>query len=60
MCLVIPYFAIYTFLPTILKAIHLNNDSSADFLLNEANTLNLQFNFNRVNTTLRIEPGTWG
>nr|WP_218905463.1 MFS transporter [Paraburkholderia bryophila] len=33
-CLVIPYFAIYTFLPTILKAIHLNNDSSADFLLN--------------------------
>ena len=33
-CLVIPYFAIYTFLPTILKAIHLNNDSTADFLLN--------------------------
>ncbi|MFM0556648.1 MFS transporter [Paraburkholderia sediminicola] len=33
-CLVIPYFAVYTFLPTILKAIHLNNDSSADFLLN--------------------------
>ncbi|WP_153142163.1 MFS transporter [Paraburkholderia agricolaris] len=33
-CLVIPYFAIYTFLPTILKAIHLNNDSGADFLLN--------------------------
>jgi putative MFS transporter len=33
-CLVIPYFAIYTFLPTILKAIHLNNDSGADLLLN--------------------------
>ncbi|MDI7046507.1 MFS transporter, partial [Escherichia coli] len=24
----------HTFLPTILKAIHLNNDSGADFLLN--------------------------
>ncbi|MGF6721461.1 putative MFS transporter [Paraburkholderia sp. GAS41] len=33
-CLVIPYFAVYTFLPTILKAIHLDNGSSADFLLN--------------------------
>ncbi|MBW0446043.1 MFS transporter [bacterium M00.F.Ca.ET.228.01.1.1] len=33
-CLVIPYFAIYTFLPTILKAIHLNNGSGADLLLN--------------------------
>jgi putative MFS transporter len=33
-CLVIPYFAIYTFLPTILKAIHLNDGSGADFLLN--------------------------
>ncbi|MCX4144044.1 MULTISPECIES: MFS transporter [Paraburkholderia] len=33
-CLVIPYFAIYTFLPTILKAIHLDNNSSTDFLLN--------------------------
>ena len=33
-CLVIPYFAVYTFLPTILKAIHLNNDSGADLLLN--------------------------
>jgi MFS transporter, putative metabolite transport protein len=33
-CLVIPYFAIYTFLPTILKAIHLDNGSGADFLLN--------------------------
>ena len=34
MCLVIPYFAIYTFLPSILKAIHLDNGSGADFLLN--------------------------
>jgi putative MFS transporter len=33
-CLVIPYFAIYTFLPTILKAINLNDGSGADFLLN--------------------------
>ncbi|WP_205962462.1 MFS transporter [Paraburkholderia phosphatilytica] len=33
-CLVIPYFAIYTFLPTILKAIHLNEGFGADFLLN--------------------------
>ena len=33
-CLVIPYFAIYTFLPSILKAIHLDNGSGADFLLN--------------------------
>ncbi|MDE1180346.1 MFS transporter [Paraburkholderia sp.] len=33
-CLVIPYFAIYTFLPTILKAIHLSDGSGADFLLN--------------------------
>ncbi|WP_174769911.1 MFS transporter [Paraburkholderia hayleyella] len=33
-CLVIPYFAIYTFLPTILKAMHLNHDSGADVLLN--------------------------
>ena len=33
-CLVIPYFAIYTFLPTILKAIHLNDGSGADLLFN--------------------------
>jgi putative MFS transporter len=33
-CLVIPYFAIYTFLPTVLNAIHLSQDSGADFLLN--------------------------
>jgi MFS transporter, putative metabolite transport protein len=33
-CLVIPYFAIYTFLPSILKAIHLDNGTGADFLLN--------------------------
>jgi MFS transporter, putative metabolite transport protein len=33
-CLVIPYFAIYTFLPSILKAIHLNEGSGADLLLN--------------------------
>jgi MFS transporter, putative metabolite transport protein len=33
-CLVIPYFAIYTFLPSILKVIHLQEDSSADLLLN--------------------------
>ncbi|MGF6775000.1 MFS transporter [Paraburkholderia sp. GAS334] len=33
-CLVIPYFAIYTFLPGILKVIHLNEGFGADFLLN--------------------------
>ncbi|WP_144150880.1 MFS transporter [Paraburkholderia sp. BCC1885] len=33
-CLVIPYFAVYTFLPTILKAVHLTEGSGADFLLN--------------------------
>jgi MFS transporter, putative metabolite transport protein len=33
-CLVIPYFAIYTFLPGILKAIGLNHGFGADFLLN--------------------------
>jgi MFS transporter, putative metabolite transport protein len=33
-CLVIPYFAIYTFLPGILKLIHLNEDGHADLLLN--------------------------
>lgn len=33
-CLVIPYFAIYTFLPSVLKAVHLNEGSGADFLLN--------------------------
>ncbi|GAB2586168.1 MFS transporter [Dyella jejuensis] len=33
-CLVIPYFAIYTFLPAILKLIHLNEGSGADLLLN--------------------------
>jgi putative MFS transporter len=33
-CLVIPYFAIYTFLPGILKVIGLSHDSGADFLLN--------------------------
>ncbi|HTV86431.1 MAG TPA: MFS transporter [Dyella sp.] len=33
-CLVIPYFAIYTFLPGILKVIHLEEDSNADLLLN--------------------------
>nr|WP_284503977.1 MFS transporter [Caballeronia sp. GAWG2-1] len=33
-CLVIPYFAIYTFLPSILKAIDLNEGSGADLLLN--------------------------
>lgn len=33
-CLVIPYFAIYTFLPSILKLIHLEEGSNADLLLN--------------------------
>lgn len=33
-CLVIPYFAIYTFLPGILTAIHLDQGSGADLLLN--------------------------
>jgi putative MFS transporter len=33
-CLVIPYFAIYTFLPGILKLIHLAEGSNADLLLN--------------------------
>jgi MFS transporter, putative metabolite transport protein len=33
-CLVIPYFAIYTFLPSILKAINLSEGSGADLLLN--------------------------
>lgn len=33
-CLVIPYFAIYTFLPDILKLIKLSGDSNADLLLN--------------------------
>lgn len=33
-CLVIPYFAIYTFLPGILKLIHLNEGNGADLLLN--------------------------
>lgn len=33
-CLVIPYFAIYTFLPGILKLLHLPEGSSADLLLN--------------------------
>jgi len=33
-CLVIPYFAIYTFLPTILKIIRLADDSGAELLLN--------------------------
>lgn len=33
-CLVIPYFAIYTFLPDILKLLHLNEDNDADLLLN--------------------------
>jgi putative MFS transporter len=33
-CLVIPYFAIYTFLPSILTAIHLPEGSGADLLLN--------------------------
>lgn len=33
-CLVIPYFAIYTFLPGILKVIHLAEGSRADLLLN--------------------------
>lgn len=34
MCLVIPYFAIYTFLPGILEVIHLAEGSNADLLLN--------------------------
>jgi len=33
-CLVISCFAVYTFLPTLLKAMDLNSDSGADFLLN--------------------------
>lgn len=33
-CLVIPYFAIYTFLPDILKLINLSEDHGADLLLN--------------------------
>lgn len=33
-CLVIPYFAIYTFLPDILGVIHLAEGSGADLLLN--------------------------
>jgi MFS transporter, putative metabolite transport protein len=33
-CLVVPYFAIYTFLPSILKVIHLQEGSNADLLLN--------------------------
>ncbi len=33
-CLVIPYFAIYTFLPTILKTIGLSEGFGADLLLN--------------------------
>jgi len=33
-CLVIPYFAIYTFLPSILSAIHLGEGSRAYLLLN--------------------------
>ncbi len=33
-CLVIPYFAIYTFLPDILKLIKLSDGSNADLLLN--------------------------
>jgi putative MFS transporter len=33
-CLVIPYFAIYTFLPGILKVIGLSHGFGADFLLN--------------------------
>ncbi|GLQ96778.1 MFS transporter [Dyella mobilis] len=33
-CLVIPYFAIYTFLPSILKLIHLSESGGADLLLN--------------------------
>lgn len=33
-CLVIPYFAIYTFLPSILTLMNLNNDFSTDLLLN--------------------------
>ncbi|MCK1993259.1 MFS transporter [Peribacillus muralis] len=33
-CLVIPYFAIYTFLPSILDAIGLNEGYGTDFLLN--------------------------
>ncbi|RDS82659.1 MFS transporter [Dyella psychrodurans] len=33
-CIVIPYFAIYTFLPTILQLFNLPNDGRADLLLN--------------------------
>lgn len=33
-CLVIPYFAIYTFLPTILQVMGLNNSFTTDLLLN--------------------------
>jgi MFS transporter, putative metabolite transport protein len=33
-CLVIPYFAIYTFLPAILKLLHLEDGHAADLLLN--------------------------
>ncbi|MGE7837409.1 MFS transporter [Viridibacillus arvi] len=33
-CLVIPYFAIYTFLPNILEAIGMNEGYGTDFLLN--------------------------
>lgn len=33
-CLVIPYFAIYTFLPDILRAIHVDEGVGADLLLN--------------------------
>jgi putative MFS transporter len=33
-CIVIPYFAIYTFLPTILRLFNLPNDGHADLLLN--------------------------
>ncbi|MQR01020.1 MFS transporter [Glaciimonas soli] len=33
-CLVIPYFAIYTFLPLILKTVGLNEDHTTDFMLN--------------------------
>jgi MFS transporter, putative metabolite transport protein len=33
-CLVIPYFAIYTFLPSIVSLLHLNEGGHADLLLN--------------------------
>ncbi|SQA99651.1 Inner membrane metabolite transport protein ygcS [Cedecea neteri] len=33
-CLVIPYFAIYTFLPSILQVMGLNNNFTTDLLLN--------------------------